>query len=314
MTADDYAALLDALDQGFCVLEIIVDDRGEPADYRFVQVNARFEQQTGLVDAVGKTARSLVPDLEQGWVDVYGRVALTGESTRFTQQSEAMGRWFAVHAVRVGTPDQRRVALLFTDISAEHRERDARVRAEAALRDSDIRSRAFVDAAPAMLWSTEVDGYCSFLSRGWYEFTGQSETEALGFGWIDAVHPAQRQQAERLFLAANSAHQSFSLEHKLRRHDGAYRWVIDAGRPRFDADGTFAGFVGSVIDIHERKLIEQRLDLAVSSGRVGLWHCDLPFSTLVWNAKVKEHFGLPPDATVTIDTFYEWMHPADREP
>jgi PAS domain S-box-containing protein len=69
-----------------------------------------------------------------------------------------------------------------------------------------------------------------------------------------------------------------------------------------------------VIDIHDRKVAEDRLDLAVNSGHVGLWYCDLPFDTLVWNAQVKEHFGLSADAVVTIDTFFERMHPEDREP
>ncbi len=90
--------------------------------------------------------------------------------------------------------------------------------------------------------------------------------------------------------------------------------MIDAGQPRLAADGTFEGYVGSVIDIHDRKLAEDRLELAVNSGKVGLWYCDLPFDTLVWNTQVKEHFGLPPDAVVTIDTFYERMHPDDRDP
>ena len=314
VSATDYAALLDAFDQGFCVFEVLVDDAGQPRDYRFLQVNASFERQTGLVGAVGQTALTLVPDLERSWIDVYGRVALTGEPHRFTQGSEAMGRWFAVYAARVGQPEQRRVALLFSDISAQHREQAERRRAEAALQAVDARSRQFSDTAPAMLWGTEVDGRCTYLSRGWYDFTGQTEAEALGFGWLDAVHPDHRLEAERLFRSATLAQGPFDLEHQLRRHDGTYRWVIDAGRPRVDGAGHFAGFVGSVIDIHDRKVVEQRLDLAVNSGKVGLWHCDLPFASLIWNTQVKEHFGLPPDAEVTIETFFEWMHPDDREP
>ena len=178
----------------------------------------------------------------------------------------------------------------------------------------DARFREFADLAPAMLWVTDASGSCTYLSRGWYEYTGQSEKEGLGFGWVDAVHPADRDQARDAFVQANAEHRSFELEHRLRRADGAYRWVIDAGRPRLRANGSFEGFVGSVIDIHDRKLAEDRLDLAVNSAGVGLWYCDLPFDVLVWNSHVKRHFGLPADAVVTIETFFARLHPDDRQP
>jgi PAS domain S-box-containing protein len=309
----EYRDIFDALEQGYCIFEMLVDAAGRPFDYRFLEVNATFEQQSGLVNPVGRTALELVPNLEPYWVETYGRVAETGESLRFVQGSEAMGRWFSVLATRVGPAERRLVALLFSDITVNRKEQEQRRKAEEALRESEQRFRTLADAAPAMLWVTEPDGRCSYLSRGWYEFTGQREDEAIGMGWLEAVHPAERTRAREIFLGANARHEAFELEHRLRRHDGAYRWVIDAGRPTLAPDGAFAGYVGSVIDIHDRKVAEERLDLAVTSGDVGLWYCDLPFDKLVWNAKVKEHFGLPPDAEVTIDTFYEQMIAEDRE-
>lgn len=303
-----------AFNQGFCVFEVLLDEAGTPVDYRFLEVNHRFEQMTGLRAPVGKTALELVPNLERHWIEAYGRVALTGEATHFVQGSEAMGRWFDVHAARIGKPEQRLVALVFNDITEHRRAREERARAEEARRTSEHRFKIFADTAPAMLWVTEVDGECSYLSRGWYEFTGQTEPEGLGYRWLDAVHPEDREGARRTFADANAGHAPFELEHRVRRADGSYRWVIDAGRPRFDVEGTFDGFIGAVIDIHDRKIAEERLDLAVNSGKVGLWYCDLPFDVLVWNEQVKEHFGLPPDATVTIDTFFERIHPEDREP
>jgi PAS domain S-box-containing protein len=134
-----------------------------------------------------------------------------------------------------------------------------RKRAEEALRESERRFRVFADTAPAVLWVTEPDGSCSFLSRGWYEFTGQTEATALGFGWLDAVHPDDRPAANEKFLAANFAHEPFALEYRLRRSDGEYRWAIDTGRPRFGPDGEFLGYVGSVIDITGRKRAEEAL-------------------------------------------------------
>ena len=309
-----YRELFHAFDQGFCVFEVLLDASGTPVDYRFLEVNEPFERLTGLVAPVGRTALELVPNLERHWIEIYGRVALTGESTRFVQGSDAMGRWFEVYAARVGAPERRMVALLFSDITARRREQEERKRVDEALRLSELRFREFADTAPVMLWVTESDGTCSYLSRGWSDYTGQPTVEGLGFGWLEMVHSEDRDQAHRLFAKASAAHTAFELEHRLKRADGAYRWVIDAGRPRFRDDGAFDGFIGAVIDINDRKVAEDRLDFAVNSGDVGLWYCDLPFDVLQWTPQVKAHFGLPPDAVVTLDVFFERIHPDDREP
>lgn len=131
--------------------------------------------------------------------------------------------------------------------------------ADRALRESERRFRDTANAAPAMLWVTEADGACSFLSRGWYEFTGQTGEEGRGFGWLDPVHPEDRPESSRVFLDANRQHEPFILYYRLRRADGEYRWCVDAGRPRFDETGNFQGYVGSVIDITERKVAEDAL-------------------------------------------------------
>jgi PAS domain S-box-containing protein len=134
-----------------------------------------------------------------------------------------------------------------------------RRQAEETLRESEARFQHMADTAPAMLWVTKPDGRGMFLSRGWYEFTGQTEQEALGkggFGWFDAVHPDDRGESGRVFLEANKKREAFTIDYRLRRADGMYRWVIDAGRPRFDKAGDFLGYVGSVFDITERKQAE----------------------------------------------------------
>lgn len=134
-----------------------------------------------------------------------------------------------------------------------------RKRAEKVLKDSEQRFKEMADAAPAMLWITDTEGHCSFLSRGWFQFTGQSEAEALGFGWLEAVHPDDRDDSSRIFLDANTRREPFKLDYRLRRADGEYRWAIDSARPRFGEGGEFLGFIGSVIDIHERVVAEQAL-------------------------------------------------------
>ena len=128
-TEAQYRTLFESIDEGFCVMEMIYRG-GRATDYRFVEANPAFEQHTGLVDAVGRTACELVPGLERYWVDTYARVAETGEAHRFNQGSVAMGRVFSVEAFRVGPAEARRVGLLFTDVTEQKR-------AEAALREAN---------------------------------------------------------------------------------------------------------------------------------------------------------------------------------
>lgn len=114
---DRYRALFESIDEGFCVLEMIFDEADQPLDYRFLEANPMFERLTGLQDAIGKTARELVPNLEDHWFEIYGKVALSGEAVRFVDHSDAMGRWFDVYVFRIGGPSSRRVALVFNNIT-----------------------------------------------------------------------------------------------------------------------------------------------------------------------------------------------------
>jgi PAS domain S-box-containing protein len=117
-----YRSLLNSIDVGFCVVEMLFDDDGSPVDFRFLETNPAFEKQSGLSDAVGKCVRTLVPQLEAHWFETYGRIALTGEATRFVHEAQALdGRWFDVYAFRLGAPELRHVAILFTDISVRRR-------------------------------------------------------------------------------------------------------------------------------------------------------------------------------------------------
>ncbi|MFE8583561.1 PAS domain S-box protein [Sphingomonas sp. NCPPB 2930] len=141
------------------------------------------------------------------------------------------------------------------DITAE-RARDA------TLRESEERFRNMADHAPVMMWVTDLEGRCTYLNRAWYAFTGQDDRVAEDFGWLDAVHPDDRDWSTNVFLAANARQEAFRLEYRLRHRDGTYRWAIDAASPRFGTDGLFLGYIGSVIDIHERREAENALRIS----------------------------------------------------
>lgn len=169
------------------------------------------------------------------------------------------------------------------------------------------------DDLPVMIWVTQPDASCVFLNQRWYDYTGQNQLEALGTGWLTAVHPDDAQPSGAIFLAANKARQPFALDYRLRAADGTYHWMKDTGRPRFDAQGTFLGFVGSVTDIHELKITQQRLQMAIESTEIGTWDLNPTTGELIWSDQCKALFGLPPQAIVSYSLFLQGVHPDDRE-
>jgi len=134
-----------------------------------------------------------------------------------------------------------------------------RQRAEAALRESEERFRLVANAAPMMIWMSGTPKLCDYFNQTWLQFTGRSIREELGNGWAEGVHPEDLAQCMDTYTKAFDQREPFEMEYRLRRHDGEYRWVLDLGAPRFNADASFAGYIGSCLDITERKLAEDAL-------------------------------------------------------
>jgi PAS domain S-box-containing protein len=139
-----YRTLFESIDEGFCVLEMLPAETGQPSDYRFVEMNPAFAKQTGLHDALGKTIRELIPDQHQHWFQTYASVAATGEPVRFERQAKALDRWFDVYATRVGGPGSRRVAVLFNDITERKRTEENLRRLAGELAETDRRKTEFL--------------------------------------------------------------------------------------------------------------------------------------------------------------------------
>jgi PAS domain S-box-containing protein len=189
-----------------------------------------------------------------------------------------------------------------------------------ALKLSDQRFHAMADAAPVLIWVADPSRKCTWFNRPWLDFTGRTLEQESGDGWAEGVHPDDLARCLDTFVSSFDARRRFRMEYRLRRHDGEYRWLLDNGAPYTDPAGRFAGFIGSCVDVTEMRqavddlrVSREHMEIVLSGAAVGLFYCALPFDRLIWDDRVKEHFHLPPDADVTIQTFYDRMHPDDRD-
>jgi len=139
------------------------------------------------------------------------------------------------------------------------RDDTSRREAERVMRESEERFRLLANTAPVMIWLSGVDKLRTYFNRPWLEFSGRSLEQVMGNGWAEGIHPDDLSQCLDTYTKAFDLRAPFQMEYRLRRNDGEYRWIIDSGVPRFNADGSFASYVGSAIDITERKLAAEAL-------------------------------------------------------
>ncbi len=245
-----FRTLFNSIDEGFCIVEVLFNSDDEPFDYRFVQANPAMERLTGLKDAIGKTARELVPDLEEFWFKTYGKVALTGESVRFENNSEVMDRWFDVYASRVGNSDSHRVAIVFSDITE-------RKRSEDNLRESEERFRNMADNISQFAWMTDETGWIFWYNRRWYDYTGTTLEEMQGWGWKSVHHPAEVERVTQKFKAAIEIGEPWEDTFPLRSKTGEYRWFLSRALPIRNEQGKVVRWFGTNTDITELRQTQE---------------------------------------------------------
>jgi PAS domain S-box-containing protein len=141
---------------------------------------------------------------------------------------------------------------------------------EQSLRESEGRFRVMADTAPVLIWMSGTDKLCDFFNRGWLEFTGRALEQELGNGWADGVHPEDLRRCVEIYHSNFDTRQSFEMEYRLRRHDGDYRWILDRGVPRYGADGEFIGYIGTAIDLTDRKRAEEARQNLIHASRLAV--------------------------------------------
>ena len=222
----------------------------------YTYVNDRVVEVIGMprAELLGKCVWELFPDLINTplYIETHRAVA---EQTQIQLEYfyEPWQRWFENHIY----PSGNGVAMLATDITDRKRAEADRQQAEAILRESEARFRQMADTAPVLIWMSGTDKLCNYFNQPWLDFTGRSLEQEIGNGWAEGIHPDDVQHCLDTYIAAFDARQPFQMEYRFRRFDGAYRWIVNSAVPRFTAEGNFLGYIGSCLDIEDRKQVEE---------------------------------------------------------
>lgn len=230
-------------------------------EHVFELANENYFKLVGKRELIGKTVREAIPEIgNQGFFELLDNVYQTGEKyvgnevpIRLKLGQEEYNDRFLNFLYQPTRDSEDKIDGIFVhaiDVTEQ-------VLSRKKLEESKEELKAFIDTVPAIIWITGKNGNSTYLNENWYRYTGQSREESVGFGWLNAIHPEDRVQAEKSFFDANEHRKAYHKTYRLRTRNGDYRWVMDNGRIRNDANGKFEGMIGTVVDVHEEKVKEQ---------------------------------------------------------
>ncbi|MBO0694868.1 MAG: PAS domain-containing protein [Verrucomicrobia bacterium] len=196
---------------------------------------------------------------------------------------------------------------------------EERARGETELRESESRFRMVADAAPVLIWMSGMDKLCTFFNKTWLEFTGRTLEQELGNGWAEGVHPDDLQRCLKTYTEAFDARKPFVMQYRLRRHDGEYRWVSDQGVARHDAEGMFAGYIGSCVDVTDLitkdealREFEERIVLAAEATHHGVWELNIATNEVWMSDRARSLFQIDSEVRLDEQMLQDRLHPEDR--
>ncbi|WP_353718701.1 PAS domain S-box protein [Dyadobacter sp. 676] len=349
---DRYQTIFNSIDEGFCIYELIYNEKGKLVDLEWIEVNPAYEKQTGLKDVVGKRHSDLLLDTEDYWYEIYQTVSETGEPNHFDQWHQPTARWYRTYATRIGDANTRRVAVVFDDIT-ERKQREEQQKFLLSLSDEfreltdgvSIKEHAVKMLAEHLgldrCWVSEVfeaEGFSTvgpeqvrpglspmsgvFQLSDYPETMRQLMTELMMVE--DSAADPRFGEAEKLLLS--SINLCALLVVPLRRGGQQVIWALAAAMstPRRwtqieqalmedVAERTWEAVERAETEQQVRES-EKRLRIATEAADMATWEWDLVRNRVVWNERHFQIFGLEPGGDpVRPETFFEHVHPADRE-
>ena len=258
LSEERYRTLFNSMDEGYCIIDIIFDGNNKPIDWWFLEANPSFEHHIGIQRCVGRRVLEVIPELEEDWFEIYGRVALTGEPLRFIKQAEAVNkRWFELYAFKVGGEESRKVAVVFSNVSA-------RINAEEELREK----ARLLDLSHDAIIVRDPDGHIRYWNHGAEELYGWSRAEAMG----KVSHVLLRTEfplpmEEMIEELHRTGRWTGELVH--RKRNGRKVTVLVRKTLDRDISGNPASVLENITDITERKeteALQRKLEVVTASN------------------------------------------------
>ena len=317
-----YRTLFNSMIEGFSVIEMIFDENQKPVDYRFLETNAVFEEQSGLKDVEGKLIRDMAPDHEQYWFDLYGKIALTGEMMRFENEAQALNRWFEVSAFRMGGEKSLKVVVCFSDITK-------RKKAEADLQQSEKRHRLLSETMLQGVVHQDSDGRIISMNPAAINILGKTREQFLGSSSVEEEHDSIREDGT---LYSGEEHPAMVTLRTGKPVENVvmgvfnpllneYRWINIDSVPLFRTGENNPYEVYTIFeDITDRKKAEElllinnlRLNLAMQAGNMAWWEMDIPTGHVNFEKQKTEMLGYAAEEFTNYRDFMALVHPQDND-
>ncbi len=234
-------------------------------DLNIIRVEKENEFEKSLLN---NKFDAILVDFNLPGFDAFGALKLCNNicpEIPFICVSGSIGEEIAIELLKAGAVDYvlkdrlERLPFAIKRALDEAKEKETRRLTEIALRESEKNYKTLADSGLALIWTSDINKLCTYFNRVWLDFTGRKLEQELGNGWAEGVHPKDFDRCLDIYITAFDKREKFSMEYRLKRYDGVYRWIMDAGCPRYDINGQFIGYIGHCMDISERKQAQEEL-------------------------------------------------------
>jgi len=307
---EKYRLLFDGMTEGFAYHELITDEAGNPCDYRFISINQAFEKQTGLKaeNTIGKKFSEVLPDGEKNWIDLYGKVALTGEPLEFESFSSGLNRYFKVSSF---SPKKGFFAIIFENITN-------RILAEKELEKTKNYLESLINYAnaPIIVWNTKKE--IELFNRASEQLTGYSSAQVEGKK-LSILFPKDALEESNAKIRHSLKENLETMEIPILTKSNEIRIVLWNSANIYDDGRNVLSTIAQGNDITERIKAEleaqksrEKLNIALENGNIGIWEWDIRTDTVEWDERMEKMFGLEPGSfEKTYDAFEKYIFDED---